>query len=260
LQLDGFQLRVMYAMAAVVAVAALALLAYGMWARATGSLADQVAALSLSLAAGTLVAASIAGLIALVAYRRATQTPDLSFEIDFPFSEPNRPQLMVDTSHRRRDGAPYLAHFEQVRAKARIANSAPFAARHPACRIELIGLEGRDFGPGWTSVIAGPDAQPTVIQWDGGADGVIHGGWEQVLDLDFRSVVCLAKGQAKMVARVVADGAPARVCEIPVDLLHPRDWLKRHPEWSRPVPVRDVSVVAADDRPTRGATSLTVSE
>ena len=50
------QLTVVFAVAAVVALAALALLGYGMWARATGSLADQVAALSLSLAVGTNVA------------------------------------------------------------------------------------------------------------------------------------------------------------------------------------------------------------
>ncbi len=256
---DRAQLRVMLAVAAILAMAALSLLGYGLWARWSGTLADQVAALNLTLAVGTLAALLIAGLIALVAHRRAAEKPDLSFEIDFPFSEPNRPQLMVDTSHRRPDGFPYLAHFEQVRAKARIANRTPFAAHHPACRIELIGLHGRDFGPGWTTVIANPDAEPTVIQWDGGADCVIHGEWERVLDLDFRSVVHLANGPAKMVAHVVADGAPAKVCEIPMDLLQPRDWLSRHPEWSRPVPVHDASAVSVDECRPEGTPSPTVS-
>jgi hypothetical protein len=260
LHLDRAQLRVMLAVAAILAMAAVSLLGYGLWARWSGTLADQVAALNLTLALGTLVALLVAGLIALVAHRRAAERPDLSFEIEFPFSEPNRPQLMVDTSHRRPDGFPYLAHFEQVRAKARIANRTPFAARHPACRIELIGLHGRDFGPGWTAVIANPEAEPTVIQWDGGADCVIHGEWERVLDLDFRSVVHLANGPAKMVAHVVADGAPAKVCEIPMDLLQPRDWLSRHPEWSRPVPLRDASAVTVDDLRPGETPSLTVSE
>ncbi len=70
----------------------------------------------------------------------------------------------------------------------------------------------------------------------------------------------IANGPAKIVAHVVADGAPAKVCEIPMDLLQPRDWLSRHPEWSRPVPLRDASAVTVDDHRPGETPSLTVSE
>jgi len=64
LRLDRAQLRVMLAVAAILAMAALSLLGYGLWARWSGTLADQVAALNLTLAVGTLVAVLIVGIAA----------------------------------------------------------------------------------------------------------------------------------------------------------------------------------------------------
>jgi hypothetical protein len=202
---------------------------------------DHLAALTATFAVGTFALAVVAGVIAFAAYLVATQSPDLEVEIRFPFSETSHPVLMRHPVQiRAGDGYPFLANFRQLEAQVVVHNKSPFAAHNPACRVELVGLAGlRNAGPQWDIVVDRDPAigDPVTVQWDGGADFIIHGNWERFISLDFRSTVDLVAGpgEHRIDITLVADGF-SRTWPIAVEVTDAADWIQRHPAVHNQVP------------------------
>jgi hypothetical protein len=90
---------------------------FGVWAWHWKNV-DSVAALTATFTVGIFALAAFAGVIAFAAYLVATQSPELDLELEFPFSEVNRPVLMRDPVEvRGADNHQFLADFRQLEAR-----------------------------------------------------------------------------------------------------------------------------------------------
>lgn len=202
---------------AVVIVVSLGLVvaAYAGWTVGLGT-HDRAVTVVAALTAGALFAGLIAAILALAAYWSASGTPDLSVEITFPFSKPNAPVFRADPP-RADDGLIPIPAFKQVYGRVVVRNASDYAARNPGVRIRLHGLVHRHADPGWTTVLLVNGGGVIESQWDGGADEIIHGGWERVLPPYVMSGSFFIPGQeASMEVTVVADGVAPRTTFIPV--------------------------------------------
>lgn len=214
--------------------------AFGLWAWTwTDPLlhfGDALTAVAVTFTVGTFGLAAVAGFIAFAAYLVATQTPDLEVTLQFPFAEGNRLRFMVDPTDRRSDGYNFLANFRQLQGDVVIRNRSPFSAHNPACRLELEGLAGvRD--PVWSPVAWNAMGDATVIQWDGGADYIVHGDWSRTIHIDLRSVIDLNAGNHGLIVTLVADGF-RRTFPFEVEVLTPQQWLVHHRAEERNLPGR----------------------
>lgn len=189
--------------------------AYAGWTVGLGT-HDRGVTVVAALTAGALFAGLIAAILALAAYWSASGTPDLSVEITFPFSEPNAPVFRVDPP-RDGDGWIPIPAFKQVYGRVVVRNASSYAARNPGVRIRLHGLAHLSESPGWTRTMYANMVGVIECQWDGGADGMIHGGWERVLPEYVMSGSYFIPGQqATMEITVVADGMSPRTTIVPV--------------------------------------------
>src|ERR1019366_8299891 len=71
-----------------------------------------------------------------------------------------------------------------------IINGSRYSARNPGVRIEFnsFGLPSMTLNDGW-STISTNDLGVSAIQWDGGANYIVHGKWSRKLpSLDFRGL------------------------------------------------------------------------
>jgi hypothetical protein len=163
-------------------------------------------------------------IVALIAYIAATGQPDLHPELRFRMSFPNQPVLEV-----YRPGEGRVRQFRpwrQTECQAIVRNKSRFAARNPGVRIELEGLGGLKEQDGWTILAWANMIGPTAIQWDGGADYLIHGRWSRTLPmLNFQDVFVQDHVESPaLIVIVAADGLAPKRLRVPVRVLESDDY------------------------------------
>jgi hypothetical protein len=168
-----------------------------------------------------LVAATLA--VALIAYLAATGRPELQPQLQFRFSDVNMPVLEAapprtgeDFLHRR-----YLANWRQTECTVRLVNSSRYSARNASVRVWLDCLGLRRPQPDWTVLTMVNAIGPIELQWDGGADSLIHGNWSRVLPmLNFQDAYATRTDPLpEIVVTVAADGVKPTTTRIPVRIL-----------------------------------------
>jgi hypothetical protein len=157
------------------------------------------------IATGAFILVGWGVIVALAAYVSSTGAPDLSMTLRFLLSPPNEPtflaaegkndQLIITNSTVR-----------QTIGTVVIANTSKYSARNPGLRIRLVNLSELQEQPGWTIIDRDLAGKIREIQWDGGADYIIHGRWSRTLpQLDFEGVFAQERSQA-LVIFLAADG------------------------------------------------------
>jgi hypothetical protein len=144
---------------------------------------DKITIVNIVVATGAYVLVALTLIVALAAYVSANGRPDLSLVITFRLSHPNRPTFLVASNS---DQPPPLRPIEESRqteGEVVISNSSRYAARNPGVRIKLDGLGGMAPQPGWTTIAQEKMTGVSELQWDGGADYIIHGRWSRALPM-----------------------------------------------------------------------------
>ena len=174
-----------------------------------------------------LVAATL--IVALMAYLAATGRPDLETSLRFRFCDENAPVLQTDAPQEP-DGQVQITRYRQTECDVVLRNRSRFAARNPGIRIVLEGLGGLPEQAGW-STLAWPNMiGPTIFEWDGGADYIIHGKWSRTLpqlNFDGAFVYPTEHGPA-LIAIAAADGLEPRELRMPITILGRDQYL----DWS----------------------------
>jgi hypothetical protein len=198
------------------------ILAYGGWTFGLGT-HDKATTVTVALTVGAFLFGAVAILLAFFAYWSASGTPDLSVEIRFDFSEPNKPLFKVDPPDE--NGWVPIPAFKQVQGHVTVRNASVYAARNPGVRIRLHGLSRRNEDPGWTSTMFVNMLGAIEAQWDGGADEIIHGKWERVLPIFKLQGSHVLPGQTpSLEITVVADGVEPRTMMVPVQTATEEEW------------------------------------
>lgn len=158
-------------------------------------------------------------MLALFAYLAASGLPDLKVELRFPFSAVNMPVFRADVvlgpSQMLR-----ARSFKQTRASVTLTNKSKYAARNPGVRVEVDGLHGLQEQAGWRAFNFLQTQGWGSLQWEGGADGLVHGCWSRPLpDLDLDGVGAYRSTSTALCVTVTADGIQPRSVVLPVRLL-----------------------------------------
>lgn len=119
----------------------------------------------------------VAAIVALRAYAVSTGPPRLRMQLDFPFSDLNKPSF---TATFEENGIVRAEDFKQLACAVRIRNDANYSARNPAVVIRLHDMAFfPDYeslkGTGWVAIEFVTTYGVTIVQWDGGSDYSIHG-------------------------------------------------------------------------------------
>jgi hypothetical protein len=156
--------------------------------------------------------------------------------------------------------------MKQGLAQVELYNRATYSARNPGVRIQLMGISVADrYEPGiprpktkaerlsklkadpviegWSALKAVNMIGPTVYQWDGGADQIIHGKWSRTLpSFDLRGAHVIAGASVVMLrVTIVADGLSPIHQDIAVKTLDKKQW----DEWvvNRSISVESGAIV-----------------
>jgi hypothetical protein len=203
------------------------------WHGADTGTADRLAETADVLAAGTLVLAILAALVALQAYAAATGLPDLQVQVTFGFSYPNRPVFRATFGD---DGNSQAAvPFKQVYCVMKVRNKSGYSARNPAVIIRLNGMAFHQPDDAkWADIDFAQTQGITAMQWDGG-DQSIHGYSSRRLPgLNFTGLHTVpAWGDPTFIIELLAEGGYRKEREIPVRFI-PED-----SEWETDVPVSE---------------------
>ncbi len=185
---------------------------------------DHVAVINVIVALAAYILVGLGVAVALLAYLAATGRPDLHAVIQFNFSYPNEP-VFEASNESSSDGTIKLAQFKQLDGTVYIENRSSYAARNPGMRIELSSVGGFNEQPGWASVTYASTVGLIAIQWDGGADLLIHGKWPRPLPrLDFSDAYAFKHIEPELIVTVVADGFMPRVQHIPIRVLNKQEY------------------------------------
>jgi hypothetical protein len=184
------------------------------------SSADLFAKMADLLAAGTLLLALIAGLVALQAYAAATGLPSLQLQVWFRGSSKNSAKFLVSAAEygwRRTSGMP-----RETVADICIKNRSGYSARNPAVIVRLNGMVLQSNGlfgevGGWWIVDQSGDGI-SALQWDGGTNYSIHGrSTRRLPSLDFGEISYLAeRTDPHLVFELLAEGGYHRIISMPV--------------------------------------------
>ncbi|MGC9538487.1 hypothetical protein [Streptomyces sp. UG1] len=182
---------------------------------------DRAVIVNTALVIYTCLLTAAAAVVALLAYRAATGRPELDIEITFNFSSPNEPVFVAESDEDDTLEGRLIAGFKQTWATVGLRNASRYAAKNPGVRIELEGLGGFGGQDGWEQVAFTTSVGVSAIQWDGGADSIVHGNWSRVLPpLDLAGVRELVPGGAAFVVTIVADGVSPVIRRLPVRILN----------------------------------------
>jgi hypothetical protein len=187
---------------------------------------DKLLIINTVVAVGGFVLVAWGVIVALAAYVSATGSPDLSPTITFRFSFPNRPTFSVADKAEWPMSWRTVATYRQVEGEVTITNSSKYSARNPGVRIELDGLGGISDQPGWAVVGSANQIGITRLQWDGGADYIIHGQWSRILpSLNVQGMFAF-KDDPALIVDIAADGFGPKRTRMPVRILDPDDYEK----------------------------------
>jgi hypothetical protein len=187
---------------------------------------DKVLVINTVVAVGGFVLVAWGVIVALAAYVSATGSPDLSAEIIFRFSFANHPTLMVADQTEWVGGWRRVKDYRQVEGRVTITNSSRYSARNPGMRITLDGLGGILAQEGWTVLSSANQIGITSLQWDGGADYMIHGQWSRVLPTLSVTGMFAYKDDPALIVDIAADGYEPKRIRMPVEILDEADYEK----------------------------------
>ena len=180
---------------------------------------DQLVIVGTGAAVASFFLVVMAGLVALLAYWVATGPPILGLRVVFGGSEVNRPILLA-ADEVGPAGELTVANTPEATAHVTITNKSIYSARNPGLRIELSGLTGLPGIANWAQVSSPKDGTLIAVQWDGGANFIIHGNWERELPYyNLVGVRTIPGKKHELKITVVADGVPPREWRIPVKVL-----------------------------------------
>jgi hypothetical protein len=142
----------------------------------------------------------------------------------------------------------FIGKWRHAACQVVLVNRSRFAARNAGMRIELDGIVGPQEQPGWTDVEYASVIGSAAIQWDGGADYLIHGRWARKLpSLDFDAAFeCRRDPPPSLIVIIAADGLGPTELRIPVGILQPD-------EYDEYTAQRDASYIAAAEREAEDA-------
>jgi hypothetical protein len=247
--------------------AGLIIAAYTGWDVGTGD-HDKCVTVTLAVTIAAAVLGAVAAVLALVAFLAASGTPELRIKIRFTFCEPNEAVFKVGPPRRQSGWIPIIEPMKQGLAQVELYNESAYSAHNPGVRIQLMGISVADrYRPpvkgtlekavrnvdpnrkadhvisGWAALKSVNMIGPTVYQWDGGADQIIHGNWSRSLPpFDLCGAHIIAGASAVMLrVSVVADGVSPIHQEIKIKTLNAAQWN----EWvvDRSMPVETGAIV-----------------
>lgn len=191
---------------------------------------DKITIINTIVATGAYVLVALTLIVALAAYVSATGHPNLSPVITFRFSYPNCPTFRAagDFDQRPRWDriGRLIMEYRQTEGEVVIANSSKYAARNPGVRVELDGLGGMAPQPGWTIIAQENQIGALKLQWDGGADYIIHGKWSRTLPMLNVKGMYAIKDDPAFIIYTAADGVAPKRTRIPVVILDEEDYEK----------------------------------
>jgi hypothetical protein len=165
-------------------------------------------------------------MVALVAYISATGSPDLAVEVSFRFSFPNHPIFDVADKAEWIENWRRVKPYRQVEGQVRVTNSSKYSGRNPGVRITLEGLGGIRNQEGWAVTGAANQIGITSLQWDGGADYMIHGQWSRILPSLNVEKMFMYDDDPALVVDVAADGYGPKRIRMPVRILDADEYAK----------------------------------
>jgi hypothetical protein len=170
-----------------------------------------------------LVAATL--FVALTAYLAATGRPDLEPQLRFYHSYLNKPVLRVEDEPSP-NGWRNIVTTRQTECSVTLVNRSRYSARNPGLQVWLEGLGGLKEQPGWAVVGSANMIGITAIQWDGGADYLIHGKWSRVLPpLIFDGAFVYATDTLPaLIVTVAADGIKPQRKRMPVEIMDSHEY------------------------------------
>jgi hypothetical protein len=176
----------------------------GLWAYTGFSLgmptknADRATVISADVALVSFALVALGVVVALVAYLASTGQPDLEVSVVFRFSFPNEPvfkmQQLVHGWQRP------VANFRQTEGEVFLTNRSRYSAKNPGVQVRLVSLGGLNpqWNTGWVPIGQANMVGVYEIQWDGGADFLVHGKWQRRLPpLNFADVFEMAETKPK---------------------------------------------------------------
>jgi hypothetical protein len=200
-----------------------------------GGSADHLAEVGDAFAGGTLLLALLAGAVAVQAYAYASGLPRLMFQVQFEFSEPNKPVFQAELED---NGWTKARDFKQTTGRVILRNVSAYSARNPAVVARLHGMaflgQGNSMRKNWTTIVFVNTVGATAIQWDGGPAYSIHGHSTRHIPLDLSKLWHIpAWGVPSITFELLAEGY-RRVVNVPVDFTldgHPRFNIRDQPDW-----------------------------
>jgi len=192
-----------------------------------GKRADAVLLVT-TVAAFALVALTL--VVALLAYRSATGRPDLDVDVGFHFSFPNEPVFSCERTAVMGSDRLQVIPYKQTWGQVTLTNRSRYAAKNPGVQIRLRGLfvDGFavDWADGWSPVSSANQVGVYEVQWDGGADQIVHGRWSRPLPgLNVTGLTSFGGDQPTVIeVTLVADGVVPRRVTLPVAMLDVHDY------------------------------------
>ncbi len=192
-----------------------------------GTRADAVVLVT-TVAAFALVALTL--VVALLAYLSATGRPDLDVDVSFHFSFPNEPVFSCERTSVMGSDRLQVTPYKQTLGQVTLSNRSRYAAKNPGVRLRLTGLfvDGfaRDWADGWAPAPSVNQVGVYEVQWDGGADQIVHGRWSRRLPgLDVTGLTSVGGDQPTVLeVTLVADGVDPRTLRLPVAMLDAHDY------------------------------------
>ncbi len=174
---------------------------------------ERLAVIGNLLSFGTLLLALVAGIVALAAYSAATGLPDLRLRALVRGAGAKSNLIVVTPTE-----VPPVTAAGNNELIVILVNRNVYAARSPAVivRIESGNFRKEIFSAGEDWHITGRDMDRNIIavQWDGGADYIIHGkSYRQIPDLHLEG---LGGDSARITFRILADGYSRKEISLPV--------------------------------------------
>jgi hypothetical protein len=192
----------------------------------------KITAVNSVVAIASLVVVTLAGVVAVLAYAIASGKPELRATVQFEFSEPNAPRFVLEDEPGGISHLWPLRSFKQLLGQVTLENSSRYAARNPGVRIKFDGIGSLRDLPGWDTVTFTHMVGVTEIQWDGGADRMIHGEWSRKLPTVnlFGTSWIKHVENPTMTVTLVADGLSPKSTVYPIRLITGVEWVASAPE------------------------------
>lgn len=201
-------------------VSLVATLRYGLpWALSRDTVDRQLAALADVSGAATLVLAVLASSVALLAYYQSLKRPKIALRV--VVGDGKAANVLATDTHPSGNWKYVVVNASTVMHITLISQN-DVSARNPAVSVTMIDGLGTELpyaGVDWVTRYR-PDGLLSV-QWDGGANYLLHGGWQREvspLNLGHLRLTHMTTVKATILVEWVADGFATHSQEISVDL------------------------------------------